>query len=89
MMLLYKHICDNREQGSPLAELVQVLPSLSERRVKYLLKQLKDDGKIETRGGRRWAHVGIPKTKPKAGINEFGQTRTGILNEFKGFYGQT
>ena len=55
MALLYKHIVDNREQGSPLADLVQVLPSLSERRVKYLLKRLKDDGKAETRGGRRWA----------------------------------
>ena len=55
MTLLYKHICDNREQGSPLADLVQVLPSLSERRVKYLLKRLKDDGKVETTGGRRWA----------------------------------
>lgn len=55
MALLYKHICDNREQGSPLSELVQVLPSLSERRVKYLIKRLKDDGKIVPKGGRRWA----------------------------------
>jgi ATP-dependent DNA helicase RecG len=64
MALLYKHIVDNREQGSPLADLVQVLPSLSERRVKYLLKRLKDDGKAETRGGRRWARWVPAKDKP-------------------------
>jgi len=46
MALLYKHICENIEQGSPLSDLVQVVPSLSERRVKYLLKRLKDEEKI-------------------------------------------
>jgi len=55
MALLYRHVCDNQEQGSPFADLAQVLPSLSERRVKYLLQRLKDDGRIETKGGRRWA----------------------------------
>jgi predicted MarR family transcription regulator len=66
---LYKHICDNREQGSPLADLVQVLPSLSERRVKYLIKRLKDDGKIEPKGGRRWARW-IPAKDKTGGTNE-------------------
>jgi ATP-dependent DNA helicase RecG len=69
MALLYKHICDNREQGSPLADLVQVLPSLSERRVKYLIKRLKDDGKIEPKGGRRWARW-IPSKDKTRGTNE-------------------
>lgn len=35
MALLYRHVYDNREQGSPFADLAQVVPSLSERRVKY------------------------------------------------------
>lgn len=65
MALLYKHICDNREQGSPLADLAQVLPSVTERRVKYLIKRLKDEGKIEPKGGRRWARW-IP-SKDKTG----------------------
>ena len=69
MTLLYKHICDNREQGSPLADLVQVLPSLSERRVKYLLKRLKDDGKVETKGGRRWARW-VPAKDKTGGTHE-------------------
>ena len=69
MALLYKHICDNREQGSPLEDLVQVLPSLSERRVKYLIKRLKDDGKIEPKGGRRWAKW-IPAKDKTGGANE-------------------
>lgn len=69
MALLYKHVSDNREQGSPLADLVQVLPSVSERRVKYLIKRLKDDGKIEPKGGRRWARW-IPAKDKTGGANE-------------------
>ena len=69
MALLYKHVCDNREQGSPFADLAQVLPSVSERRVKYLIKRLKDDGKIEPKGGRRWARW-IPAKDKIGGANE-------------------
>ena len=69
MALLFKHICDNREQGSPFADLAQVLPSLSERRVKYLLKRLKEDGKIEPKGGRRWARW-IPAKDKTGGTSE-------------------
>lgn len=69
MALLYKHVWDNREQGSPLSDLVQVLPSLTERRVKYLVKRLKDEGKIEPKGGRRWARW-IPAKDKKGGTNE-------------------
>jgi ATP-dependent DNA helicase RecG len=69
MALLFKHICDNREQGSPFADLAQVLPSVSERRVKYLLKRLKEDGKIEPKGGRRWARW-IPAKDKTGGTNE-------------------
>jgi ATP-dependent DNA helicase RecG len=63
--LLYKHICENQEQGSPLSDLVQV-PSLSERRVKYLLKRLKEEGKILPRRARRWAKW-FPLKTTKAG----------------------
>ena len=69
MALLYRHICDNQEQGSPFADLAQVLPSLSERRVKYLLKRLKDEGKVEPKGGRRWARW-IPAKDKSGGSNE-------------------
>lgn len=69
LALLYKHICDNRDQGSPLSDLVQVLPSLSERRVKYLVKRLKDEGKIEPKGGRRWARW-IPAKDKTGEANE-------------------
>ncbi len=68
MALLFKHISDNREQGSPLADLTQVLPSVSERRVKYLLKRLKEDGKIEPKGGRRWARW-VPAKDKTGGPN--------------------
>jgi ATP-dependent DNA helicase RecG len=53
--LLLKHICDNGTKGSPLTELVQVVPSLGQRHVQYLLKRLKDEGKVVPVGGRRWA----------------------------------
>jgi len=63
MALLHKHICENQEQGSPLSDLVQVVPSLSERRVKYLLKRLKDERKIFPKRARRWARWFPLKTK--------------------------
>ena len=53
--LLLKHIRENAAKGSPLTELLQVVPSLGPRHVQYLLKRLKDDGKIAPVGGRRWA----------------------------------
>lgn len=51
--LLLKHL---REcPHSPLRDLVQVLPSLSERGVQRLLNELLEDGRAVLNGKRRWA----------------------------------
>jgi ATP-dependent DNA helicase RecG len=54
--LLLKHIDENRQDGSPLFDLQQVLPFLSRDQVQTLLKELKADHKIHnigrTKGGR-------------------------------------
>ena len=48
--LLLKHIRDNRKEGSPLKELVQVLPSLSYVQVQKLLQNLRIEGQIHKVG---------------------------------------
>ena len=53
--LLVKHVQDNRTSGSPLAELQQVLPHLSESNVQRLLGELRAEGRVCLRGHRRWA----------------------------------
>ncbi|MDQ8153067.1 MAG: ATP-binding protein [Gemmatimonadota bacterium] len=53
--ILLQHIRENAVLGSPLSELVQVLPSVSDRSVKRLLQELKVEGKILPVGQRRWA----------------------------------
>ena len=55
--LLLKHIRDNRKEGSPLKELVQVLPSLSYVQVQKLLQNLRIEGHIHKVGNTsaaRW-----------------------------------
>ena len=51
--LLLKHIQDNRAEGSPLAELRQVLPALTRNQVKGLMQALKREGRVVCRGKRR------------------------------------
>jgi ATP-dependent DNA helicase RecG len=51
--LLVKHIEDNRIDGSPIQDLLQVLPSLSRDQVKTLLKELKTEKKIYVAGTTR------------------------------------
>jgi ATP-dependent DNA helicase RecG len=53
--LLLKHIRDNAAVGSPLSELKQVLPSLSEDQVQRLVRDLKDAGLIAPVGKTRGA----------------------------------
>ena len=53
--LLYKHICDNDAEGSPLSDLKQVLPALSSKQVQTLLLQLRDEQRIRLVNARRWA----------------------------------
>ena len=55
--LLMKHIEENQADGSPLQDLMQVLPSLTRNSVQSLLKELKSEGRIRTSGrtkGGRW-----------------------------------
>lgn len=52
--LLLKHLREN-PGGSPLSDLVQVLPGLGDRSVQRLLAGLREDGLAELKGARRWA----------------------------------
>jgi ATP-dependent DNA helicase RecG len=52
--LLLKHLMDNPE-GSPMADLQQVLPSLSRDRLKRLMGELQREGRTRVVGSRRWA----------------------------------
>ncbi|MFQ5444020.1 MAG: ATP-binding protein [Nitrospinales bacterium] len=51
--LLLKHIQENKKEGSPLRDLLQVLPSLTRYQVQRLLRELKEKGKIEVVGSTR------------------------------------
>ena len=53
--LLIKHIKENRDSGSRLMELMQVLPTLTNDQVQTLIKELKADGKIYKTGTTRSA----------------------------------
>ena len=60
--LLLKHIEDSQEEGSPFAELLQVLPALSREQVKRLLRELKQAGHVQPVGSTRtarWYPAGI------------------------------
>lgn len=60
--LLLRHIRENDTEGSPLADLRQVLPSLSASQVQGLLHELRDEGRIGLTGARRWARWHLPGT---------------------------
>lgn len=55
--LLLKHIKDNAAEGSPLRDLLQVLPSQSRAQVQFMLQQMQTDGQIHLVGrtsAARW-----------------------------------
>ncbi|GHU76176.1 hypothetical protein FACS189461_3440 [Spirochaetia bacterium] len=55
--LLYKHIRDNRDKGTPFGELQQVLPGHSRSQIQVLLRELRAKGNIHAIGktfGARW-----------------------------------
>jgi len=58
--LLLRHIRDNNADGSPLAELRQVLPTLTASQVQRLLHELRDEQRIRVAGARRWARWHLP-----------------------------
>lgn len=51
--LLLRHIEDNRKDGSPLKDLLQVLPSLTREQVKTLLRELRNEGAAHPEGTTR------------------------------------
>lgn len=58
--LLLQHISQNDAQGCPLAELRQVLPSLTAPQVQGLLQELRAEDRIRVEGTRRWARWHLP-----------------------------
>lgn len=62
--LLCKHIRENDAEGSPLADLRQVLPALSVKQIQKLLRQLRDEGRIRVSSTRRWARWHWQSIKP-------------------------
>lgn len=53
--LLLRHIEDSATVGAALAELQQVLPNLGRSQLRGLLRELRQERRIEVRGQRRWA----------------------------------
>jgi ATP-dependent DNA helicase RecG len=53
--LLLQHIEENKESGSRLKELMQVLPYLSRSQIQSLLRELRSEGKIDKAGTTRAA----------------------------------
>lgn len=51
--LLLRHLRDAGSEGSPMSELVQVLPQLSRPQVKTLLAELRTEGRARAEGERR------------------------------------
>lgn len=71
--LLLKHIRDNAKEGSTLAELRQVLPSLSRASVQWMLRQLKDEGHLYLKGrtkAARWYPASLQKPGHKGQAGE-------------------
>src|SRR5437667_9741516 len=55
-------------KGSPLCDLKQVLPAPSTGQIKWLLHQLRDEGRVRLVGKRRWGRWYLPQptaVKPK------------------------
>jgi ATP-dependent DNA helicase RecG len=61
--LLLKHIRGNGANGTPLKELLQVLPSHSKNQVQYLLRELCDEQRIYSTGNTsaaKWFEDSLP-----------------------------
>ncbi len=70
--LLLKHIGENRDSGSRLKELRQVLPGLSSSQVQKLIRELKAEGKIYKTGNTRaalWYPDNTGSIAPQKGNN--------------------
>lgn len=67
--LLLTHLRASAVEGSPLAELVQVLPQLGDRKVQLLLGELRAEGRVGLQGQRRWARWYSLVPDPKDKLN--------------------
>lgn len=66
--LLLKHLREQGADGSPLAELCQVQPGLSEKMIQTLLGELRAEGRATLTGKRRWARwSAMPAKAPSMG----------------------
>lgn len=64
--LLEQHLRLQGEEGAPLSELRQVLPSESESSIQRMLSELRSERRIFLRGQRRWARWVISSEADKA-----------------------
>ncbi|MBI5015602.1 MAG: putative DNA binding domain-containing protein [Deltaproteobacteria bacterium] len=53
--LLEKHLRTQGDAGAPLTDLQQVLPAQPRRAIQSLLQEMREEGRVELRGQRRWA----------------------------------
>jgi len=53
--LLFKHIKESEKDGAPFHDLIQVLPALPRSTIQRLLRELRDEGRIQVAGQRRGA----------------------------------
>ncbi|MFZ4777696.1 MAG: ATP-binding protein [Terrimicrobiaceae bacterium] len=81
--LLEKHLRDNPAEGAPLAELLQVLPSLSRAHVKRLLAELKDEKRVHLEGVTRAARWYPGMANEAAPIGSSANSNEPIPNEPK------
>jgi ATP-dependent DNA helicase RecG len=65
--LLEKHLHSQGKDGSPLSELRQVLPSQSESSIQRLLNELREEGRVDLQGKRRWARWVVVDPKARNG----------------------
>jgi ATP-dependent DNA helicase RecG len=68
--LLFKHIRDNDAAGSPFNDLRQVLPSLSDDAIRWLLQRLLDEHRIEKQGNTKALRYHITEKERGAGLPE-------------------
>jgi ATP-dependent DNA helicase RecG len=61
--LLLKHLVRAGAVGAPMAEFEEVLPAVSRRNILRFLQDLRDEGKVQTKGSGRWVrwHLGAEK----------------------------
>ncbi len=69
--LIVRHLDDCADDGSPMAELQQVLPNRSRAQVKRLLDELRREGLVNLQGNRRGSRwfVNKPKSNGSQGIS--------------------